>query len=492
MINRLVNELAQYALNRQILNPSDFDYAINGVLYLLKLNTFVPENIDEDPDFFQVMKEILAYAGEQKIIDAESESESDNFEAKLLDCFMMRPSEIDRRFRQLYKDNPLLATNWFYDLSRNTNYIKTERIKKNITYQYDGKYAPLDITINLSKPEKDPKKIALKPTGPDGYPACALCAENVGYYGTEAKAPRSNHRIVSLSLNGAENAWAFQYSPYSYFNEHCIVLSKIHTPMRVDFDTFCELIDFINQFPHYIIGSNAGLPIVGGSILSHYHFQGGRYTFPLEHAHVLKAYRKRKVTVEVLKWPLSVIRVISTDARVVVDMVNKLFENWKDYTNEDLGIFAETDGERHNTITPIVRYIDGEYHFYVVLRNNIATKERPYGVFHPRDEWFHIKKENIGLIEVMGLAVLPGRLQGELNQIKECLLQKTDPAAFPELEKHLPWMEELKTKTFDSDSIDELLRDEVGQIFEHVLEDCGVFKEKDIDEFCRFVEDTVR
>lgn len=492
MINKRLNELAQYALNHQLMQPMDFDYAINSALYLLKLDSFAYETVEEEPDFFLIIEEILQYAGEQNLIDVTSIADCDNFESKLVDCFMMRPAELDARFHQLYQDNPIMATNWFYDLSIHSNYIKSERIKKNITYQYFGKYAPLDITINLSKPEKDPKKIALQKEGSDGYPACALCVENVGYYGTDSKAARSNHRVISLSLNGEENAWAFQYSPYSYFNEHCIVLSKAHVPMKVDFDTFCELMDFIIQFPHYIIGSNAGLPIVGGSILSHYHFQGGKYTFPIEHAHVIKAFRKRKVTVELLDWPLSVVRVVGTDPRAVIDMVNQLFENWKEYTNEELFIFSETEGEKHNTITPILRYSEGEYRFYVVFRNNIATKERPYGVFHPREEWFHIKKENIGLIEVMGLAVLPGRLQSELQLIKKCLIESLDPSDYSELEKHLPWIEELKTKSFDSDSIDSLLKDEVGIVFEKVLEDCGVFKEKDFDEFARFIEDTVR
>jgi UDPglucose--hexose-1-phosphate uridylyltransferase len=491
MINRLINQLVQYASDQRILDPLDVEYAINDILHLLKLDTFETEAVESPVDFFLTMEGILEHAIEKGLL-ADNEADKDNLEGKLMDCFLARPSEIDRKFHRLYQENPLVATNWFYDLSKATNYIKTGRIQKNITYQYEGKYAPLDITINLSKPEKDPKLIALKKTDAGNYPKCALCMENVGYYGTAEKAPRSNHRVVTLSLNGNEGGWAFQYSPYSYFNEHCIVLKKIHEPMRVDFDTFGELVDFVNQFPHYLIGSNAGLPIVGGSILSHYHFQGGRYAFPIEKARVLKTFRKRRTTLEILDWPLSVIRVSSSDPNALLEMVNRLFERWKAYTNKTLNILALTDQEAHNTISPILRYADDEYHFYVVLRNNLATKERPYGVFHPREELFHIKKENIGLIEVMGLAVLPGRLQAELNLIKECLLQKQDPTQYPELAKHLPWFAQLKKKTFDPETIDELLKKEVGAIFEQVLEDCGVFKAEDMGEFVRFVEETLR
>jgi len=494
MINRLINQLVQYAYEKSLLNPADQDYAVNGVLYLLRQDGFVPEEVDRPVDFFATMAGILRYAREKGILSGDSESESDNFEGKLMDCFLPRPAEINRRFHQLYRESPQQATNWFYDLSMATNYIKTERIKKNLTYQYVGKYAPLDITINLSKPEKDPKLIALgkKDSKEAEYPACALCMENVGYYGTADKAPRSNHRVVSLSLNGADNAWGFQYSPYSYFNEHCIVLKKIHEPMRVDEDTFCELIDFVNQFPHYLIGSNAGLPIVGGSILSHYHFQGGRYSFPIEKAAVKHLWFKRKVQIEVLDWPLSVVCVQGSNPNAVLDVVNRLFTAWKAYNLPELGIYAETEGEAHNTITPILKIVDGEYRFYVVLRNNLATPERPYGVFHPREAYFHIKKENIGLIEVMGLAVLPGRLKSELDQIKECLISGKDETAIPELAKHLPWIAELRTKGYDPENVDAFLRQEVGAVFESVLEDCGVFKRNDLPALIRFVEEALR
>lgn len=488
MINKYINQLVQYAFNRQLLETDNYEYAINNILYLLKLDHFVREEVKEDVDFFAIIKRIMEYAVSMAIIE-DNDGSRDNFEGKLMDSFIGRPTEINRCFWNLYSEDPMMATKWFYDFSQATNYIKTERIKKNITFKYLGKYAPLDITINLSKPEKDPKMIA-QVNQIDDYPQCALCMENVGFYGSESKPPRSNHRVISLSLNNCDNDWGFQYSPYSYFNEHAIVLKKIHEPMRVDYDTFCELIDFVNQFPHYLMGSNAGLPIVGGSILSHYHFQGGRYDFPIEKAHILKTFTKKKVRIEILKWPLSAIRVIGSDARYVLAMVNRLFENWQDYSNESLGIFAKTNAS-HNTITPILRYNDGEYFFYIVLRNNYTDKLHPYGVFHPRDEYFHIKKENIGLIEVMGLAVLPGRLATEINLLKKCLLEGDDPSLYPELKIHLPWYEKLKERVYDATTIDQRLQQEIGEIFEKVLEDCGVFKVDHFEEFCQFVADSL-
>lgn len=493
MINHLLNLLLRYAHDHNLLDSADHDYAVNNLLFLLGLDAFESEETEGPVDLFSTLDGILDFARESGRIPDDSLAQRDNFEGKLMDSFVPRPSEINRQFTRLHKESPLLATEWFYELSKATNYIKTERIARNITYQYVGKYAPLDITINLSKPEKDPKAIAAgKDSAENGYPACALCMENVGYFGTAEKAPRSNHRVVTLSLNGDADGWGFQYSPYSYFNEHCIVLKKEHIPMKVDFDTFLELFDFVFQFPHYLIGSNAGMPIVGGSILSHYHFQGGHYDFPIEKAAVRKLIPKRHVLVQILDWPLSVVCVQGSNPRLVLEAVNRIFESWKTYTHEELGIFAETDGEPHNTITPILKFADGEYRFYVVLRNNLSTPERPYGLFHPREEYFHIKKENIGLIEVMGLAVLPGRLASELDLIRKCLIEGADPAAFPELEKHLPWIDELKTKSFDPAAVEVFLRQETGAVFEKVLEDCGVFKEKDLDAFAEFVTSALR
>jgi UDPglucose--hexose-1-phosphate uridylyltransferase len=489
MINKLINQLLQYSLEHDLLQPSDEEYAVNRLLYLLKLDTVAKEEVNRPVDFFEVIEQVLAYAVKRNLIEFDVEPLRDNFEAKVIDCFLPRPSELNKNFRERYKKGPRVATEYFFELSKASNYIKTKRIEKNITYQYQGKYGHLDITINLSKPEKDPKLIALSvDKSNETYPKCALCMENVGYYGSLDKAPRSNHRVIDLTLNHEKNEWGFQYSPYAYFNEHSIVLKKSHIPMNVDKNTFYELIDFINQFPHYLMGSNAGLPIVGGSILSHYHFQGGRYDFPIEKARVLKTFKKRGIEVEVLDWPLSVIRVVGNNENQVLDMVELIFESWKLYDNPDLEILSNT-GEPHNTITPIVKLSGSKFNFYIVLRNNRATKERPYGIFHPQEKWFHIKKENIGLIEVMGLAVLPGRLKNELDQIKQCLLKGDNPEEIKEIKHHLPWIKTLKQ--VQPEQIEKYLKDEVGKIFEHVIEDCGVFKSDDKETFYRFVERSI-
>lgn len=490
-INYLIAQLISYAEKKALFNPVDREYVINQLLYLFNLDSFNEESIETEIDFFSLLDDLIDYALTNKLIEDDIESSRDNFEAKMMDAFLPRPSEMNRIFNDLYKKAPKYATDYFYQLSIATNYIKTNRVNKNITYKYQGKYADLDITINLSKPEKDPKTIALlKHTKNENYPKCALCMENVGFYGTLDKAPRSNHRVVDITLNHEKNAWGFQYSPYSYYNEHAIILKKKHEPMRVDEITFTELIDFINKFPHYMIGSNAGLPIVGGSILSHYHFQGGRYDFPIEKARILTSFKKKRVLIEILDWPLSVIRVSGKNEYDVLDQVNVLFNAWKEYTNESLNIYSKTS-ENHNTITPIVKLVNGSYQFYIVLRNNLSTKERPYGLFHPREEYFHIKKENIGLIEVMGLAVLPGRLKNELDLIKKCLVDNEDPKQYQELEKHLPWIEYLKSKSINNEQIDEYLKAEVGAVFEKVLEDCGVFKQKDFVAFSDFVEKAI-
>lgn len=490
-INSLLSQLIHYAEKKSLLDKSNREYAINQLLYLFKLDIFIEEKVENELDFYTLLDALLSYALEAKLIEEDIEALKDNFEAKMMDAFLPRPSEMNRIFSELYKKAPKYATDYFYQFSINTNYIKSERIKKNINYKYAGKYGDLDITINLSKPEKDPKTIAfVSNIKSENYPKCALCMENVGFYGTIDKAPRSNHRVIDITLNHEKNAWGFQYSPYSYYNEHAIILKKVHEPMRVDENTFIELIDFINKFPHYMIGSNAGLPIVGGSILSHYHFQGGRYDFPIENARVIRFFKKKRVQIEILDWPLSVVRVSGKNEFDVLDYVNQIFNAWKKYTNESLSIFAKTN-DFHNTVTPIVKLKDGSYQFYVVLRNNITTPERPYGLFHPRDEYFHIKKENIGLIEVMGLAVLPGRLKTELDLIKLCLINGEDPIKYQELNKHLSWIEQIKQKNYPAEQLDDFLKTEVGAIFEKVLEDCGVFKSQDILAFSDFVEKAI-
>lgn len=492
MMNHLINQLIQYGIQEDILNIVDRDYAVNQLLYLLKLDHFDREEITEPIDFFSVMPTILTEAYNKGLIPSDSIQDFDHFEAKLMDALMPRPSQMDQRFRQLYKKAPVYATNDFYRFSQKTNYIKTERIKKNIHFVYEGKYAPLDISINLSKPEKDPKKIALQSKiDENNYPKCALCMENVGFFGDENHASRSNHRVITLTINHEKDQWGFQYSPYSYFNEHAIILKKDHIPMHVNVETLNELVDFVNQFPHYTIGSNAGLPIVGGSILNHYHFQGGKADFPIEKARVLREYKVRKTKVEILDWPMSVIRVSGGSEFKVLDVVTDILNAWKNYNNPDLNIYAKTNDEEHNTITPILTIKEGKYQFYIILRNNLTTEERPYGVFHPREEYFHIKKENIGLIEVMGLAILPGRLMKELDEIKKVLSQNHSIDQFPDLEKHESWIEAMKKEKASEENISQFLYNQVGMIFEKVLEDCGVFKAEDKHEFFRFIEKTI-
>lgn len=487
MIHTRINQLIKYAKDHLHLEGDDEYYAVNQMLYLLKLDDFTWEEIEEPVDYFEVMDEVLDYASNEGLLPLDTVTERDAFEAKIVDCLLPRPTELDKMFYKEYKKGPLTATTFFHDLSIASNYIKTKRIAKNIRYTYEGKYAPLDITINLSKPEKDPKDIRHQSKLSSDYPACALCMENMGLYKGTNQAPRSNHRVISLSLNHEKDAWGFQYSPYAYFNEHAIILRKEHSPMYVNDSTFHELVDFVNKFPHYLIGSNAGLPIVGGSILGHHHFQGGRYDFPIEKARVLQKYKKRRVEYEVLDWPLAVIRVSSDNENALLDAVCNLYREWYYYENKELQIYRRTD-EDHNTVTPILKLDGAKYRFYIILRNNYATKERPYGLFHPRSELFHIKKENIGLIEVMGMAILPGRLVKELDLIARCLTDGEDPTTYPELEKHLPWIEQLKAKNLAQEHLQEHLRQEVGAIFEQVLEDCNVFKYGQKEDLFRFLE----
>lgn len=487
MINKKINELIAYAKKYLHLGMDDEYYAVNRLLYLLKLNQFTKEEVSEELDFFDIIDPMLDFATTNQLIESDSINSKDAFEAKLVDCVMPRPSELNRMFQKHYKTGPLTATTFFHNLSVASNYIKTKRIEKNLKYDYFGKYGRLEITINLSKPEKDPKDIQKHAMIKDNYPTCPLCMENVGVYQSTSLAPRSNHRVISITLNHETDQWGFQYSPYAYFNEHCIILRKEHSPMYVNQTTFAELVDFINKFPHYLIGSNAGLPIVGGSILGHHHFQGGRYDFPIEQATVLQKFKKRKVQIEILDWPLSVIRVSSDNENALLDTVNDIYKAWYQYDNPELNIFSHTEHD-HNTVTPIIKLNGAKYEFYIVLRNNYSTKEQPYGLFHPREELFHIKKENIGLIEVMGLAILPGRLLSELDLIKDCLINGTNPLDYPELHKHLDWINQLKEMNIEPDKIEETLQSEVGHIFEQVLEDCNVFKYGSKEDLLRFVE----
>jgi len=488
MINKRINQLIQYGLSHQLLKEDDKYYAVNRLLDIFKLRKFSWEQTEE-ASLEDIMDEIFDYAFSQKMIDNDTVTERDAFEAKLIDCLLPRPSELNHIFRSYYKKSPQQATKFFHDFSIKTNYIKTKRIEKNKHFQYPGKYGHLDITINLSKPEKDPLTIKKMNQNQEQYPICPLCMENVGVYQTSSLAPRANHRVVSLSLNNEKDAWGMQYSPYAYFNEHLIVLRKDHSQMYVNEKTFSELIDFVNKFPHYLIGSNAGLPIVGGSILSHHHFQGGRHHFPIEDARVLRTYKTHRVKVEILDWPMAAIRLVGNNENKLLDVMEYMFKAWQNYHNESLNIFAHTD-EPHQTITPIVKLDGLKFNVYMVFRNNYTNKERPYGLFHPDPTRFHIKKENIGLIEVMGMAILPGRLLNEIDLIKEVLLNKVDVNDYPELEKHQAWIEKLQKEDLPDD-VDHFLRMEVGRIFEAILEDCNVFKFGSNEDFISFVEKAI-
>ena len=403
----------------------------------------------------------------------------DLFDTELMGRLTPRPSQVIRAFRTRYEESPEAATDWYYQFSQDTDYILRYRIAKDVKWVAPTPYGDLDITINLSKPEKDPRAIAAAKTAPQGgYPKCQLCRENEGYAGRMNHPARQNHRIIPITIDGKD--WFFQYSPYVYYNEHCIVFNGQHVPMKIDRSAFRKLLDFVKQFPHYFVGSNADLPIVGGSILSHDHFQGGRYTFAMEKAPVEKAVSFpgfEDIECGIVKWPMSVIRLRSADDDRLVDLAEKILTTWRGYTDEAAFIFAETDGEPHNTITPIARMRDGKFELDLVLRNNITTEEYPLDVYHPHQELHHIKKENIGLIEVMGLAVQPSRLKGELADLADAFVEGRDIRADETLEKHNHWAEELKTRyTFTKENTMDILQKEVGVVFATVLEHAGVYK----------------
>ena len=419
----------------------------------------------------------------------------DLFDTKLMNCLMPRPSEVADKFWKIYhEESPEAATDYYYKLSQDSDYIRRYRIKKDLKWVTSTEYGDLDITVNLSKPEKDPKAIAAaKLMKQSGYPKCQLCMENEGYAGRANHPARNNHRIIPITIDN--NQWGFQYSPYVYYNEHCIVFNGQHVPMKIERATFVKLFDFVKQFPHYFLGSNADLPIVGGSILSHDHFQGGNYTFamakaPIERKVEFAGYPQ--VEAGIVKWPMSVIRTRCRDTEPLIDLADKILKAWRGYTDEAAFIFAETDGEPHNTITPIARKNGDMYELDLVLRNNITTEEFPLGVYHPHQELHHIKKENIGLIEVMGLAVLPSRLKEELNLLAEYMVEGKDIRGNEMLEKHADWVDEF-TKRYDDinkDNVLDILKREVGVVFGKVLEDAGVYKctEEGRMAFMRFID----
>ena len=494
MIYSSIKKLINYGLETGLIEEEDKVWATNRLLEALGLDSYEePEEDCSGADLEETLKELLDYACEKGLCE-NSIAYRDLFDTKLMGLITPRPSEVTAEFRRLYAENGAdAATDWFYKLSQDSDYIRRYRIKKDMRWKAETEYGTLDITINLSKPEKDPKAIAAAKSAPQsGYPKCLLCYENVGYAGRVSSPARQNHRVIPVTINGSE--WGLQYSPYVYYNEHCIVFNKKHTPMVIDRSAFAKLFDFVGQFPSYFLGSNADLPIVGGSILAHEHFQGGRYEFAMARAgieHPLSFKGYEDVEAGILKWPMSVIRLAGRDKEKLIALADKILTLWRGYSDESLFILSETEGEPHNTITPIARMHGGKYELDLVLRNNITTEEHPLGVYHPHAELHHIKKENIGLIEVMGLAVLPARLRDEMSQLADAVIEGRDLRADETLAKHADWVDEFSARhKITRENVDEVIRLEIGKVFSRVLEHAGVFKrdEKGRAGFLRFVD----
>ncbi|GFI61292.1 galactose-1-phosphate uridylyltransferase [Clostridiales bacterium] len=494
MIYQAVKELALYGIEKGLIQKGDEIFVINRILETLGLNNYQEPKISEKRDLEQILKELLDYACEKGIIE-DSIIYRDLFDTKLMGILTPFPHEVIDEFSRRKEESPEAATDWYYDFSQATDYIRSYRIKKDLRWKTATEYGDLDITINLSKPEKDPKAIAAAKNTPKGnYPQCMLCKENEGYSGRVDHPARQNHRVIPIKI--ADKDWFFQYSPYVYYNEHCIAFNCEHVPMKIDRSAFEKMFDFIQFLPHYFIGSNADLPIVGGSILAHDHFQGGRYTFAMELAEIEKNVLFNDfedVEAGIVKWPMSVIRLRCADRERIIDLADKILAKWRGYTDEEAFIFAETDGESHNTITPIARKRDGKFELDLVLRNNITTKEHPLGVYHPHAKLHHIKKENIGLIEVMGLAVLPARLLDEMEAVKEFILTGKDMHASEKTAIHADWAEEFMKKygSVSREELDKIIEYEIGIVFSQVLEDAGVYKrtEEGIQAFCRFLKE---
>ena len=494
MLNESISRLVQYGIETGLLPECEKIYATNFLLDPFHEDSYEePEEKAENIDLESVLKELLDEAVNRGLIE-DSIGYRDLFDTKMMNCLVPRPAQVQKEFWDAYEKSPEAATEYFYKLSQDSDYIRRYRVKKDKKWTVESPYGTIDITINLSKPEKDPKAIAAaKNAKNNAYPKCQLCMENEGYAGRLDHPARENHRIIPITIN--ESKWGFQYSPYVYYNEHCIVFNGEHTPMKIDRAAFTKLFDFVKQFPHYFLGSNADLPIVGGSILSHDHFQGGHYTFAMAKAPI-----EKKVTIPgyedveagIVKWPLSVLRIRHQDEKRLIDLADHVLKAWRGYTDEAAFIFAETNGEPHNTITPIARMKDGMYELDLTLRNNITTEEHPLGVYHPHAQYHHIKKENIGLIEVMGLAVLPARLKDEIELLKEYILEGKDISSNEKIEKHADWVEKFlpEYEQINADNIEEILQQEIGKVFVHVLEDAGVYKctEEGREAFMRFIQ----
>ncbi len=491
MIDSYIKALITYAAENKLIEESDKVYSTNSILYLLKKDAYNSECNAADGKLNEILDKLCDYAAEKGIIE-DSITYRDLFDTALMGALTPRPSQIIDNFNSLYAQSPEKATDYYYKFSCDTNYIRRDRIEKDLKWTYNGEYGTIDITVNLSKPEKDPKAIAAAKNAPQsGYPKCQLCRECEGYAGRVDFPARQNHRIIPITIDNS--GWFMQYSPYVYYNEHCIVFNGKHTPMKIDKSAFSKLLEFVAVFPHYFVGSNADLPIVGGSILSHEHFQGGRYEFAMERAPIEKEIRFdgfEDVTAGIVKWPMSTIRLQSSNRESIIELADKILTAWRGYTDEDAFIFAKTDAP-HNTITPIARRRGEKFELDLVLRNNITTDEHPLGVYHPHAELHHIKKENIGLIEVMGLAVLPARLKRELEILANAIVEGKDLYADEATALHADWAYGFMPSysEINAGNITEILNAEVGKVFSTVLEHAGVFKrdEAGFNAFMRFI-----
>ena len=492
-IETCIDSLVSYAMNCGLAEPVDHVVLTNRLLDLLRLDDYTPSEEPQSEDLEEILGGILDYAVEKGLCD-DGITAKDIFDTRIMGALTPMPREVIGVFRHLYRESPEAATNWYYKFSCDTDYIRRYRIAKDMRWKYASEYGEMDITINLSKPEKDPKAIAAAKNAPQtAYPKCQLCVENEGYAGRMNHPARANHRIIPIEVCGED--WCLQYSPYVYYNEHCIVFNSRHVPMKIDKSAFAKLLSFVGSFPHYFVGSNADLPIVGGSILSHEHFQGGHYRFAMESAGIEREVSFRgyeEIHAGIVKWPMSVIRLNGKDPERIAELADKILTCWRGYSDESVGVVAFSDGEPHNTITPIARRRSDHYELDLVLRCNITTEEHPLGVFHPHADKHNIKKENIGLIEVMGLAVLPSRLKGELHDLAEAVVAGKDISGDEVLSKHAAWVEELKKQyTFTAENAMDILMRETGKVFAAVLEDAGVYKntEEGRKAFLRFVDE---
>lgn len=489
---RLIGELAEYGVKTGLIPENERNYAINLLLDIFHEDAY-EANETKGEELEDILKGLLDIAVDKGLIE-DSIVNRDLFDTRLMNAITPRPGEVIRKYQELFARSPKDATDWFYKFCGDSDYIRRYRAKKDVKWTVDTDFGVLDITINLAKPEKDPKAIAAAAKmAQSSYPKCQLCVENMGYAGRLNHPARQTLRIMPITINGSE--WGFQYSPYGYYNEHCILLNGEHVPMAINEDCFKKMFDFISQYPHYMIGSNADLPIVGGSILSHDHYQGGNYEFAMAKAPIEKTFKFKgfeDVEAGIVKWPMSVIRLRCADHKRLTQLSTKILAAWRAYTDEAAFVFAETDGVPHNTITPIARKKGDSFEIDLVLRNNITTDEHPMGVYHPHKQYHHIKKENIGLIEVMGLAILPSRLVSELEAVKNAILNNDDLRASELTASHADWVEEfLPTHPeFNADNAMDIIKEETGKVFLHVLEDAGVYKctPEGREAFMRFLE----